>query len=105
MYYIIVLSCTLQTTLVDLLIFILSGKNDKSQCNIRICFGDSTSTLKIYPIPLFSLYFFINSSLNFDMPYLSYHLKFPSGNVLLIAYPYKLLASRYTKYDDTLFLS
>ena len=61
------LSCTLQASLVDLLIFILSGKNGKSLCNIRICFGYSTSTSKIYPISLFSSYFFINSSLNFYM--------------------------------------
>ena len=35
----------------------------------------------------------------------STHLKLPKGNLLDIAYPYKLFTSQYLKYDDFLFLS
>ena len=62
------LFCAVQTSLVELLIFILLGKNDKSLCNIQLCFGYSTSTSKlfghptstskIYPTSLLSSYFF-----------------------------------------------
>ena len=49
-----------------------------------------------------SHYFFMKFSVYFDKS--STHLKPLTGNFLHIAHPYKLLASRYIRYDEGIFL-
>ena len=45
----------------------------------------------------------MKSSVNIDKS--STHLKSPTGNFLQIGHPYKLLAFKYSKNDDSIFLS
>ena len=47
---------------------------------------------------------FVNFSSNFDRLSSSIHLKSPTGNFCDIAYPYKLFASKYSKYEDSILL-
>ena len=47
----------------------------------------------------------MNFSSNYDRSSPSIHLKPCKGNFCDIAYQYKLFASKYSKYDDSAFLS
>ena len=106
MINIVFLSYKLHISFLHLLTSILSGKNGKSLCRVCNSFGYSTSASMKYPetsTSLSSSKFFIKSSFIVDRS--STYSKPSTGNFLDIAYPYKLFASIYIMYDDSLFLS
>ena len=69
--------------------FFLSGRNGKSLWELNKVFGYSISTSRNYPLSLFSLYSFMNLSLNFDNFFT--YLKPFIGRFWDIAHPYKFL--------------
>ena len=96
------LSFILQTSFSHFLIVCYSGKNAKSLWRLNKSFGYFTSTSRKYPLFLFSSYFLMKRSLNFNN--LFTHLKPFTGNFWDIAHPYKLFASKYMRYDDMILL-
>ena len=90
------LSFILQTSFSYFLIVCYSGKNAKSLWRLNKFFGYFTSTSRTYPLFLFSSYFLMKRSLNFNN--LFTHLKPFTGNFWGIAHPYKLFASKYMRW-------
>ena len=83
-----------------LFILFLSGKNGRSFVLFNNSFRYSMSTLSIAPQSSVSSELFMTSSLQ---SFGCIHSNLPTGNLLIIAYPYKLFASKYIKYDERIF--
>ena len=96
-------SCKLVTSFPTFSILILSGKNGKSFRSLRKFLEYWTSTSRKYPSSLSSLYFYIKSSLNWEVSLI--HSFLFTGSFCSISQPYKFFKCQYLSYDDSLFQS
>ena len=81
----------------------LPARNSKSLWLLDNVYRYSTSTSRKFLYYYLHQIFFLKSSLNFDKFFT--HLNPFTGSFWDISHPYKLFASKYSIYDDLLFLS
>ena len=95
------LSSILQTSFSAFSNFFISGKSGNYLWELNNCSRYPGSTSRKYHS---FIVIFTKSSLKSDK-YLLHHINPFTGNFWDIAYPYKLFASKYVRYDDSTFLS